>query len=582
MSFGQPASIDNLTAIMRLPLLQDEGDLRRLLSGQSPAHEHLMSFMHEVTHHLCFRTGPVGPAAALLESRATSSAYFAGTRDDHQKHQAATFDAVARSRGVTELLRPLAEGLALFSEFDSVSGKNAKVHSQVYMAAKSLFINLRDSEDLKAFKLGKIDVDEFAEKSDRAILRLIWQERTHPRAIERKLNLLLQPIDPSMGGYLPGYLCVKDLYYRCANKTPVLYTEADLFLCYIVQYIFGDPVLAAALVDPRADAHEALSAFADRLYARLHLLPQILTNESLEGLQRSMLQKEVKGLLEFIGISEEDYANSWPTIAQFNDEMKLAVEDPEDPFGVLNHALVNHRNYMYMGELSADVSFDHGYAWINLPSRGRGIRAPVFKTLEAGKANTVHLISPLDSRFCPLAVLYENDDRILALSWGLWLEKDQEGMTTSLLEDRYPVRATRDLMKTSRDAISYILEASGNDVELEDLMDQLSIARQTLYFPTARDPAEDAELANLRLRMARYGLGGLLDDPDVVRRLARLGLASSLTHNYEALSGIFERLGWGALDDEIALLVKAADQIWPIRLLVLGNLTGDRFVAAWP
>lgn len=592
MSSVQPAGIDNLTAIMRLPLLRDEKDLHRLLAGKSPSYEHLMSFMHEVTHHWCFRTGPVGSMMAYLESRAASSAYFAITGANPQQHQKATFDSIARSRGATQILRPLAEGLALFSEFDILSGRDSKVYSQVFMAARSQFINTSDSDLTKALQSGSMDPDEFIDKSDRAMHILLAQERTQARAIDRKNNLLLQPIDPGFGGYLPGYLSVKDLYYRCARNTPVLLTEPDLFLCYIQQYIYSDPVLAAALIDPLADAREALSAFTNRLSARMILLPLTLTEESLEGLQRSSRENDLNGLMHFTGIAEEDYVASWRTISQFIDELKLAAENPEDPIGVLVRALVNQRTYMHIGELSADVRFDEGYAMIDLPSRGTGIRVPVFKTLRTGNANVVHLISPVDREYMPIAALYERDDEVVALSWGIWSKKDQERMTTDLLETRYPVRAARELVKICQEIITGTLKASGSDVELENLMRQITAALQTVYFPIARGPADEADLARIRLRMARRGLGGLVEDPDLVRRLARLGLANSVTRNYRELSIIFERLGWSALDEEITLLVQAAREIWPtgqvdrdiwpIALFLWGDLTGDKFMVCSP
>jgi hypothetical protein len=582
MSQGQASSTENLTAIMRLPLLRDEEDLHRMLGGNGPSDEHLMSLMHEVTHHLCFSTGPVGVIPAYLETRAASLAYLAQTGSDPEQYQKAAFDSIARSRGATKILRPLAEGLALFSEFDSISGEYAKVQSHVYRAAKSLFIDVRESDLLKAFKAGELDIDTYIIESDRAMRRLIFQERTSDRAIDRKYNLLLQPIGLRNGGYLPGYLRVKDIYNRCALNNPILFRESDLFLCYIVQYIYGDPVLAAALIDPSVDAHEALSSFADRLRERLNHLPSILTKESLEGLQCSMIKNDMRGLAHFTGIEDNDYAKSMRVANRFKEDMELASENPDDPFGVLVNALVKQRHYMYIGDLSAHVWFEEGDAMIDLPSMGVGIRAPVFRTVHAGDAEAIYLISPVSRTSFPIAALYERDNEAVALSWIDWIAQDQERMTNSLLESRLPVRQARELAKAAQGAVSHTLRKSGYDVELDNLVDQLTATIEEIYFRKAANPVNEPELASLRSRMARYGLGGLWEDPELVRRLARLGLASSVASSHTALTKLFEGLGWGALDDEIAVLIEAANQIWPIVLSVFSYSAGGRLVTVSP
>ena len=545
MNFVEPAWIDNLTAITRLPLLSSEVDLGLLLTGHGPAGEHLMTFLHEAAHHQCFRQGPVGPLPAYLECLAASSAYLADTSDEPNEYRTAALGYVTLSRGATEILRPLSEGLALFSEFDTVSGPRSDVRSLTYGVAANLFVNTRGSGA------------ESQRWTDTAMLKLVAAERTADLGIDRKADILLQPVDPSAaGGYLPGYLAVKRLYLRCAlAQARLLLVEPDLFLFYVTQYVYGDPVLASALIDPTVNLGDALHAFVIRLAERLWNLPNVLTNDSLTELQRATLGNDPSGIKRAIGITEEEDEESAPVLSGFTSSLEAADDAPENPLGPLVRALVFQRKYLYLGELHADVRFEEGYARVEIPGAAHGLSVPVFRTRQPGDADTVHLISPVqDGARGSVAAVYEKGDEVLALSWGRWDPDDQEDLTDALLEERISVAATRALIEECQDRIARTL---GDDQHLADLMSWLRPFIHRLYLPLAFDPQPASSFAEVEARMG-WGLLGLLPKRALVRRFARLGLVNSVARTYDELSIIFDELGWGPLDDEVNYLVDAA------------------------
>jgi hypothetical protein len=541
----EPSWIDNLTAITRLPLLSSEEDLGLLLSGHGPAREHLMTFLHEAAHHQCFRQGPVGPLPAYLECLAAGSAYLAATSDEPDECRTATLGYVTLSRGATKILRPLSEGLALFSEFDTVSGPHSDVRSLPYAAATNLFVNTRGSSA------------ESQRQTDTAMLKLVAAERTTDRGIDRKADLLLQPVDPAAaGGYLPGYLAVKRLYLRCVyNQAPLVLVEPDLFLFYVTQYVYGDPVLAAALINPTVSLAEALHAFVVRLAERLWNLPNVLTNDSLAELQRATLSNDPSGMKRAIGITEEEDEESAPVLSGFTSSLEAADDDPENPLGPLVRALVFQRKYLYLGELRADVQFEDGYARVEVPGAAHGLRVRVFRTRQPGDADTVHLISPVQGNGkWSIAAVYEKGGEVLGLTWSRWYLDDQEDLTDALLDERLSVAAARARVEECQDRIARTL---GDDQHLADLMGWLRPFIHGLYLPLAFDPQPASSFAEVEARMG-WGLLGLLPKRALVRRFARLGLANSVARTYDGLSIVFDELGWGPLDDEVNYLVDAA------------------------
>ncbi len=130
---------------------------------------------------------------------------------------------------------PLLEGLALFCEFDALSG-DSPVASTVSSIAFSVFCK---SHVRSAWATGKsIGPYDF--------LRFyISKHRAKTDVSERKLALLRRSLS-SEDGYLLGYLSVKALWRILIGRCPKL-LDTDLFMGFLIDYFFGDFRLASLL-----------------------------------------------------------------------------------------------------------------------------------------------------------------------------------------------------------------------------------------------------------------------------------------------------------------------------------------------
>jgi len=170
---------------------------------------------HEMTHHWCFHS-PVGTALALLKLRA-GAATFTGTK------QADIFSPLIKLECALEMMRPIAEGLALFSEFDMLSGCG---DVRAPIAGWLLYLFAREG-------MAK------GEYWDHALNLLLRHARSSEAAFKRRENLFVQPLAADTGGYLPGYLLVKTLWNKFKLSSSQL-KDAELFLCFFRSFFYDD------------------------------------------------------------------------------------------------------------------------------------------------------------------------------------------------------------------------------------------------------------------------------------------------------------------------------------------------------
>lgn len=246
-SFTDPLS--NLVVLSDL-------DLRRHIEGirdRDLPLECLPTFLHETTHHWCF-SSPVGLASLLLFFRARRIAVLVGRDRDDRDRIYQLLDAVIRYDFAQGLMRPLAEGIALFAEHDACVG-HAETISEPLGLAGALF------------------AQGFAIKSEPRwgkLPLLLAGGRLTNAHIRRKADLLMQPFGSEGGGYLPGYLMVKNLWVHsfyalhCSH-----FLDTDFYLQFIRSFFYDDWELVASLLDQERRKSWALAPIADRLQVRL-------------------------------------------------------------------------------------------------------------------------------------------------------------------------------------------------------------------------------------------------------------------------------------------------------------------------
>lgn len=175
---------------------------------------HLVApFLHEFTHHWCFNS-LVGNSVAFTELRLHSMCGRAPELRGYCARLSLTLSALGM------LLRPIAEGLALFAEFDLSSkfDDSQKVGTPL-TAAEICFARARG---------------RFYSKS------MLGEMRHTPEVIDRKASIYLHKFEIEEG-YLSGYMFIKWLYLNIQAKLPDIETEA--FLAYVRCFFWEDPGL---------------------------------------------------------------------------------------------------------------------------------------------------------------------------------------------------------------------------------------------------------------------------------------------------------------------------------------------------
>lgn len=185
-------------------------------------------YLHEITHHWCFDS-PVGTVLAMIKYRALRKAILAeGPVGEHLLSDLRPYETAM------SLLRPLAEGLALFAEFDARPG-SSPIISIPMSCVWLLFDPPRDGTENLSF-LGNI----------------LYNKRILSEFISRKSHLLVQPMTYSGGGYLPGYMTVKALW-STKRRGSKIFLDTDLFLNYFRNFIYCDYGLISILLSDNID-----------------------------------------------------------------------------------------------------------------------------------------------------------------------------------------------------------------------------------------------------------------------------------------------------------------------------------------
>lgn len=227
----------------------------------------LPTFLHEFMHHWCFNSA-VGRSVAgsyALARRYAATSILNEIKNANDDQYWLFFHNIVRFRLTNSLLRPISEGLALFAEHDSFTGEQELV-SEVLRATYQWFCA---PEQVKA------DIDQ--NQPLRSLEHLLIRHRISEDSEQRKIQLLSQPLryssevkNPGVrGGYLPGYLCVKNIRMTLLSRGCFHFLDPDFFLCYLRSYLFEDYGFVEKILAPikgeEAYAEELINYFNKRL-----------------------------------------------------------------------------------------------------------------------------------------------------------------------------------------------------------------------------------------------------------------------------------------------------------------------------
>lgn len=533
--------VTNWTLISGVEIKRDLAQMMQ--AGRYPI-AYLPDFLHEFVHHSCFQS-PVGTALALIQLRARRTAVLLDKPEEAPPgvhvDQWALLDSVVRYETAIALMRPLAEGLALYAEFDAVPG-DSPITSPAMLQAAVAFVDVKENTS-----------DDPTLNAAAALLarRLVSLRRSDVFET-RKANLLVQPLGPDGGGYLPGYLALKNLWHVLLNltKSTKLF-DTDLYFAFIRSFFYDDYAFVAALLDETKeiafggagpiDCADAISTYFQRRWAQLSNVTeaQIADFEAavLAGDPEAMplfgadpaLAERGRRVLE-AGYAELDFdgpADSLEKVLRRRDSWTLA-----------------QRDLMCVGSFAVDVIVNEHHRVIVRERGGNGAAGfPVFAMqahedaqADQGEGSLEYFISPAGKYSVLTVTLHDKVVAVGSLSPNLTdtLRDQVLRYRTSHEKASADGRLWREVVATA------LRQDSSNELFLEHYRDNARRVTESLYFGKALMFTPDAALDHAIETTRKDGFYEILaGDFDLIRAAARLSLVNSVDMQMERAQKAF-------------------------------------------
>jgi hypothetical protein len=552
---------DIVTNVTQLSAARVDEDFDALMGWGTMPRDLLPGFLHELTHHWCFLSR-VGFTLAMLQLRARRSGVllFNG-KGDAAALSARLLTDVCRYETVATMLRPLAEGLALFAEFDAMSGPQSEILSLPGELTGTFFGISSD--------VGISDHVPFFDSHRTPLIEM----RGDYRCFRRKRALLQEALDPTNGGYLPGYLTVRALWGHLATADRRLMNETDLLLMYLRSFFYDDPGLVHLMLRPWTgpDDHFAIVQYiADRFDALAGV-----QGRDVRAYEAAILTRGDEG---GPAVGLEDAILVDPAVAAVGEQLSqgmladLQAHDLESVEGLLrlrDSEMLGNRDVMYLGTVEdVDVDVDEDGTCVVTTGGGVSRRLPADLGAHRGHApgRIDMFFSTLIADKARAAVVYRGRDRV-ATSFG-----GPEQLTDASRQRFARLTTSRASIQAGAEEMASTMEKAiaGGALDAETIADVRQLAgdatAQIYYNMSTLDlAAEDKERAIAR--MARNGfldiLGwdeGLVDGLALIslafsRRMYRDDVARALAEQGVDLTDLLARLDVCSRDHGSALVV---------------------------
>ncbi len=517
----------------------------------------LPQFLHEFTHHWCFDS-IVGNAMAQLVLRARRNALVFGVDERFDEIES----DVLRAEATELMLQPLAEGLALFAEFDITPG-DSRVESRTTTACLICF----------GFPI-KSDGEPVRDAT--MVLRALLQTtRRQPAILERKAGIYAQSFECE-AGYLAGYLSVKAMWAQLASKAPTLH-DRDLYLAFLRSYVYDDARLVLLMLDRELTDFQATEAIANHIYQRLGALVESDDLVERVAAWESACEQELP-VIEAIGVTlaERERANV---------ELMLLMDDVQHEGPISDfaaHALMTlqERRYLTLGAIPAVAATQDGRTRIEAvgasPDGQAGFRVDQDRwPFALGSPLSGELVAVTPSRRpCVLVYFVADKQARLIHSLGSLDDIDQEELTRHVV-NRQSNTAVHDQLEA---ALAAALAHPRLSMGVAQCRRHVLQVAEELYGTLATLHAEDEAVTGALERLRRGGLFALLDDDaDLVRGVASIGLANTMGTDPASIA-MFSALA--GLDDAlIQRTIATASVRHGMRLLARGRAGGVIAVA---
>jgi hypothetical protein len=537
------SSTDRTTNVTLLAGTRLEEDLPGLLRPGGGPERLAPAFLHEATHYWCFDS-QVGQALAILKLRIQDMALgFAHTGSRHLLDFLAR--ALAKYQAAVAVLHPLDEGMACFAEFDLITRSQSRVFSRPVEYAARFFGQFHGPGGSGDPMLTTAWCQGFTQRM-----------RLRAELIDRKVNVLGQPLTCVGDGYLAGYLTVRRLWRAATERDWRLASETDLFLMYLRALIYEDPVLVAALLDNSDPAATGAARVVNRILNRLNLVfdldPDLLARYEAavdEGTSRTDRHGYLATLM--VNMGEGVLGDTVLENALKHYAGPAPQTEAERTVWELGYHILARRQFLYLGSWQAEIEVTAGRC--RILADGELVHEVDARpgAPEGSGPGTVEVCYwvPRHDRVC--AVFRDN----LGVALDTMLGNGDDETLVDLLSLR---DQSRELILTLDELVTTIAENTWVSGAVEHVANQITatLDQQLLWVALSGVPADrfDSVVAAMR----EDGLFGLLGyDRRLIEGMAALGLFCSVFPPYEAMApAYFERFGL-----DYAATIAAADRL---------------------
>lgn len=497
-----------------------EVDLLWHLRGIVSAGEYVLpprlapAFIHEATHHWCFYTS-VGTALTLLFLRTRRRAHAA--RSGLQSFSCDEIcPDVAKVEAAEECLRPLAEGLALFAEFD--------------VTPRMIFTS---KVSLPLWWTNHFFSTTGRELVAKGLSEMLTTLRSSPEMERRRRGVLADECTGKGGGYLPGYLAVKQMWLMAVEED-TRFIDRDLFMMFFKSLIFADMGLVTILLDSEISADVAAGKIVKRVERRLVSLWELDLTLELDRFITSLEPEgpSASGPSTIIACDADVTARAQELLRAHLSEVELIPSGKLSEWDMLciyDGLTLSRRGLMRLGSVSATAAIRSGT--LSLAAGGEPLLAmPARPKARLIKSSSVLLDLEITPAFDDMIVSVRQGGRLLAQSAVAGSVAEQSGRRAEVhsqmnlyLDDRtdqitYYDRAQHDLDVMCDPKDRQNLRAEVRE-EFFDFLSEIALGRTPIRLraPRWREMADEGILALLH------------GDNDKLHILSVVGLISSLS-----------------------------------------------------
>lgn len=521
---------DSVTNLLYLRGFDELSDFMSLWFDHKLPSNLFLPFVHEMTHAWCF-SSVLGTALSELRlNSAIRSQLLLSDCLSPDEHVAA-FQALHRDvimfETAVHVLRPLAEGMALFAEFDATPSSTTLSYPLV--CATVLF---------KSLSKDAIPEQSRIENEYSKIWQTLCENRGNMEVFDKKANLLFSDFtfSENSGGYLLGYLLVKGLFWGFEESLGRK-VDSDLFLSFLRWYFFEDWACVTVVLQPSNTLTEGslrivhhigdclIELMSDDALAQFEKFESSQSGGKVLPMpyhdwERTRSEVEILGRDLYVNLTKDSQALA-----------KKVQENGNDLTGYLQNyiaTLRTHRNFLIVNEYPATVMISANEVTVILEGQGEQLVMSPFLSngqMSIGRhSGYVSLIMGVDISFWTLVAIIGG--KVVALSPLGKITEDQVSIVNKFVGSRNDFERFSDhINSTVNDAMLL-----GSIAEwLQSALIKIDQSIDKLYRNMAFHWLSENQREELATMMRENGFAGILGwNRDLALALGRVSVFASL------------------------------------------------------